>query len=255
MNNEPMNTATKPELFWTVAIVDDNGTPRIVDAEFMGQGLEVQPGATLCADDDFELSEEWIAASRQILDILPRAHHKKTVLCQVQLGGEITEYDGKHYASECTIVAVLEPENTDSLLRDYARWCALQVSHLWNPQKETLSWLSRSTLSYESYRESARMDAAKAANAAVDTLYRMKSPRYDDARDAVMAVMYAAKATMEAADVTSEAAQVAVYAASKAIYALAHTKASQGDDWKTAKENYTDQFAAELDRRACEAFR
>ena len=128
-----MNNETK--LYWHFCQVDDEGNLRLGYADGENKstlGNIVKIGETLRIEDEPILCEHGYHANRKLRDALRYAQGSKLSLCRVALGGVVLHDDDKSVASERTVIAMLDADATEKLLRDWARWCALQVIHLWD---------------------------------------------------------------------------------------------------------------------------
>ena len=134
------------------------------------------------------LCEAGLHASDDVLDALQYAPGH--TLHRVELSGEIIRDTDKLCASRRRIIASV---NAEPLLRAFARWCALQVAHLWNCPEVVQLYLATGD-------ESIRAAAWAAASAAA----------WDAARDAAWAATRAA-----ASAATSAAAWAAASAAAR----------------------------------------
>jgi hypothetical protein len=115
------------EIFWHFAQVGEDGVPRLR----YGDGREITVGGTLRIESTPVLCSVGLHASARILDALGYAQASSLALCRVTLGGTVLHDSDKSVASERTVVAMLTAAQTDALLRQFARWCALSVAHLW----------------------------------------------------------------------------------------------------------------------------
>ena len=159
----------------------------------------VTVGETITVGGTPVLCQHGLHASKRILDALEYCPVWDVALCRVELGGTIIRDTDKSVASERTIIAMLGAERTTTLLRDFARWCALQVADLWDTPQVVRQYLETGD---ETLRASARnAAAARAAWAA-------------SARDASA---WAAWAAAEAADAAAarSASWAAVWAAAR----------------------------------------
>lgn len=84
-------------------------------------------GVTLKYDGELKLCESGLHASIRIIDALKFA--PGNTICRVQCGGEVVESYDKLVCSERTVLWRVEGE---TLLRDFARQCALDLAHLWD---------------------------------------------------------------------------------------------------------------------------
>ena len=213
-------------LFWHFATVDNSGIPRLG----YGDGREVMVGETLRVEgkpihceDRRNNKAHGLHASPTIWDALGYAQGGKLVLCRVTLGGTVIHRDKKSVASERTVIAMLSVEQTDKLLHDFARWCALQVIHLWDVPNVVRQYLETGDESLRAAARAAAWDAAREAAWAA---------AWDAARAAARDAAWAA---------AREAARAAARAAAKA--------AAKAAAWAAEIERYT----AELERRGLEA--
>jgi hypothetical protein len=199
------------QLFWHFAQVDEQGVPRLG----YNDSREIKVGETLRVEGKPVLCEHGLHASAKLWGALCYAGGDRLVLCRVELGGEIQHGDNKSVANERTVVAMLSPEATEKLLRDWGRWCALQVIHLWDAPDVVRQYLETGD---ESLRAAARAAAGDAAWAA--------------ARDAAWA-----------------AAGAAAWAAGRdAAWAAARDAA-----WAAARDAEIEKHAGELERRGLAA--
>jgi hypothetical protein len=83
-------------------------------------------GATLVHDGPLVMCEAGLHASKRIIDALGYA--PGNTICRVECVGKIITDDDKLVCSERTILWRVDGEY---LLREFARWCALSVAHLW----------------------------------------------------------------------------------------------------------------------------
>ena len=118
--------------------------------------------------------ESGLHASERAIDALMYApHEREIVLCRVELAGTVVEHGDpvdKLAASERRILWRLDGEATDRVLREFARWSASQVLHLWDAPQAVRDYLDAGD---EMLREAARTAAADAAaRAAVGTAAR-----------------------------------------------------------------------------------
>lgn len=166
--------------------------------------------------------ESGLHASERAIDALRYAPpERKIVLCRVELAGTIVEHGDpvdKLVASERRILWRLDGETTDRVLREFARWSASQVLHLWDAPQVVRDYLATGD---EVLREAA-WDAAWAVQVTA----------------AEAAVWAATKkvAAWAAADAASEAAaDAAAEAAADADEVIAWATA-WGAAWKAARD-------------------
>jgi len=234
-------------LFWHFATVDNSGIPQLG----YGDGRAIAVGETLrvagdiihCEDSPDERTAHGLHASPTVWDALSYASGDTLVLCRVTLGGTVIHRGRKSVANERTVIAMLSVEQTDKLLHDFARWCALQVIHLWDAPNVVRQYLETGD---ESLRDAAR-EAARAA-------------AWDAAREAAWAAARAA-----ARDAAWAAAWEAAWAAAREAARAAARAAAWAAAWDAAREAATaaaraaardaaiKKYAAELERRGSEA--
>jgi len=116
------------ELFWHFCQIADDGKPRLG----YGDNREIVVGETLCIDQSPVLCSVGLHASKRAIDALQYAPGNNLALCRVTLGGTVIHDDDKSVATERTVVTMLDAATTERLLREFARWCALSVAHLWD---------------------------------------------------------------------------------------------------------------------------
>ena len=200
------------QYYWHFVRVDDNGTPRLG----YGDGREVRVGETLRVEGEPVLCERGLHASKRLYDALGYARGDKLSLCRVALGGTVLHDDDKSVGTERTVIAMLDADTTEKLLRDFARWCALQVIHLWDAPDVVRQYLETGD---ESLRAAAR-DAAWAA-------------AWDAARAATRAAAWDA-AWAAAWDAAWDAARDAAWAAARAAARAAAWAAAWDAAWAAA---------------------
>ena len=147
------------DIYYHFAHCDHAGTPRLA----YGDNREIKLGETLTVDLEPILCERGLHASRRIIDALGYARGSSIALCQVTLGGTVLHDDDKSVGTERTVVAMLTAEQTDELLRRFARRAALQAAHLWEMPEIVRQYLETGD---ESLRAAARAAAGAAARAA-----------------------------------------------------------------------------------------
>ena len=124
-------------------------------------GRPIPPaGEWLTHDGPLAPCESGLHASERLLDALdfaPGNHlHRVTLRGETQLHGSPVD---KLVARERRIDWTLDEAVTERVLREFARWCALQVIHLWDAPAVVREYLETGD---ESLRAAAR-DAARAA--------------------------------------------------------------------------------------------
>lgn len=149
------------DMYWHFAECDENGTPRLR----YNDGREIRVGETLTVDCEPVLCEAGLHASKRIIDAL-RYYPSNPVVTRVTLGGIVIHGDDKSVATERTVVAMLDRDTTDRILREFARWCALQVIHLWNAPDVVRQYLETGDVSLRAAAWAATTDAAWGAASA-----------------------------------------------------------------------------------------
>jgi hypothetical protein len=183
------------ETFWHFATVDGDGIPRLGYSD----GREIRVGETLTVECEPVLCEQGLHASKCIWDALGYAQGDKLALCQVTLGGTVLHDNDKSVGQERTVLVMLDADATKQLLQEFARWCALQVIHLWDAPDVVRQYLETGD---ESLRDAAWAAAGAAAWAAAGAAARAA------AGDAAGAVAW---------DAARAAARAAAGAAARAV--------------------------------------
>lgn len=183
-------------------------------------------GVWLKHDGPLVPCESGLHASERAIDALDYAPTEdRVVLCRVELRGEIVEHGNpvdKLAASERRILWRLDSETTDAVLREFSRWAARQVLHLWDAPEIVVRYLETGDESLGdaawAAAEAAAWAAAEAADAAARSAARAAAWAARDAaaRSAARAVAWAARAAAEAADAAWAAAAAAWGAADAA---------------------------------------
>lgn len=145
------------EYYWHFVQVDSDGVARLG----YDDGREVIVGETLRVEGEPVLCEHGLHASAKLWDALNYARGDRLALCRVTLGGTVLHDDTKSVGGERAVIAMLDADATEALLRGWARWCALQVIHLWDAPDVVRRYL-------ETGDESLRA-AARAADRAADS--------------------------------------------------------------------------------------
>ena len=136
-------------------------------------------GEWLSVDGDIRACSWGLHASERILDALGFA--PGSVICRVEVRGDIREHGrppDKLVARERRILWRLDAEIGGRVLREFARWAALQVIDLWDAPAVVREYLETGD---ESLRYAARSAAGPAAGDAA----------WDAARDAAWAAQNA----------------------------------------------------------------
>ena len=210
-------------LYWHFAQVDNDGIPRLGYED----GREIKVGKTLAVHAKPVLCQVGLHASAKLWDALGYANGERLALCRVTLGGTVLHDTDKSVANERTVVAMLDADATDKLLRDWGRWCALQVIHLWDAPDVVRQYLETGD---KLLRAAARAAAWAAARAA--------------AWDAAGAAAW---------DAARDAAGAAAWDAARAVAWDAAMAAARAAAWDAARAATIKEYAAELERRALEA--
>ena len=151
-------------------------------------------GEWLIHGEELIMCEKGLHASQSILDASTYA--PGTTICRVRLAGEIVEGNDKMVAAKRKILWRIDGEE---VLRAFARWCALQVLHLWDAPDVVLTYLLTGNENIRADARDAARDAARAAAWAA---------AWDAARAAARAAAWAA-----ARDAARAAARAAAWAA------------------------------------------
>ena len=165
-------------------------------------------GKKLVHERELKLCVSGLHASLDPFDALKYA--PGCLLHKVEVSGEIIVGDDKLVASERTILASID---ATKLLCDFARWCALDVAHLWDCPPLVLEYLQTGD---ESLRAAAR-DAVWAASQ--DAVWAAARAAARDAvwaasQDAARAAAWAA-ARAAAEDASQDAARAAAQGATR----------------------------------------
>ena len=143
------------DYYWHFCPVDADGVPRLGN----GDGREVRVGETLTVDGVIAPCAHGLHASEHVIDAL-RYAPSISALCRVTLGGTIMHDDDKSVATERTVVTMLDAATTERLLREFARWCALSVAHLWNMPDVVRRYLETGDETIRAATQAAFLDAA-----------------------------------------------------------------------------------------------
>ena len=162
--------------------------------ETLRDGRTIPPdGEWLEHDEDLVMCKSGLHASICLIDALKYA--PGNTICRVECDGQITKDDDKLVAERRRILWRIDGEE---LLKEFARWCALQVIHLWDVPDIVKEYLETGNediraAAWDAARAAARAaawDAARAAtgDAAWDTqnekLEEMARERHKEAADA-----------------------------------------------------------------------
>jgi hypothetical protein len=180
-----------------------------------------------------KLCESGLHASLHPLDALQYA--PGGVLCLVELGGEILHGDDKVVASRRRIVKRIDAE---PLMREFARWCALQVIELWDAPEVVRQYLTTGDESLRAAAWAAAGDAARAAAGAAAWAAAWAAARAAAGDAAGAAAWAAARAAAWAA------AGAAARAAARAAAGAAARAAAWDAAWAAAQDAQRERFAA-----------
>ncbi len=128
-------------------------------------------GVTLRHDSDLIMCQTGLHASVNIMDALKYAPGH--TICRVRVEGR--EEQGHDDKLVCRSRTILWRIDGEQILRDFARWCALQVVHLWDAPAVAKKYLETGK---KELRDAAWAAAGAAAGAAAQAAAR------DAARDA-----------------------------------------------------------------------
>ena len=128
------------------------------DRTMQYSGDLVEVGKTYVFDGDPKLCEQGYHASLRAIDAL--AYSPGPVICRVRMGGEIVTGDDKLVANERHVIWMSDATET---LREFARWCALEVAHLWDMPAGVRQYLETGDESLRAAAWDAARDAARAA--------------------------------------------------------------------------------------------
>ena len=172
-----------------------------------GDNRVVEVGVPVTIEGDPILCEHGLHASRRIIDALLYIPGDDVALCEVTLGGIVLHGNDKSVGTERTIVRMLTVEQTDVLLREFARWCALSVAHLWDMPAIVREYLETGD---KSKREAAQAAAGAGVSAAAGAAAwsAARAAAWDSARAAAGAAAWdSARAAARAAAAMAAAAE------------------------------------------------
>lgn len=108
------------------------------DSQKLRDGRTAPPdGEVLAHDGPVVPCKSGLHASEDIFDAL--LYSPGHILCRVECWGTTRK---EHDKLACDRRRILWRINTGPLLRQWARWCALQFAHLWNPPKVVMDFLT-----------------------------------------------------------------------------------------------------------------
>jgi hypothetical protein len=181
-------------------------------------------GELLVHDGEVRLCAQGLHASIDAFDALQYA--PGNTLCLVELSGTIVRGDDKVAASERRIIKRIDAE---PLMREFARWSALQVIELWDAPDVVRQYL---TTGDESLRDAARAAARAAARDAAWAAAR------EAAWDAAWAAAWAA---------ARDAAWAAAWAAARDAAWAAAREAARDAAWDAQRERFNKMVRGAFD--------
>ena len=235
----------------------------------LGHGDErlIVVGETLTVAGPIFMCGHGLHACARLLDAL--AYANGTVICEVILGADAYTEDDKSVSSSRTCIAMTTPEVGERILRNFARWCALDVAHLWDMPEDVRQYLETGDESVRSAAETAAWTAARAAaeaaaEAAGEAAIRAAawtaaeaaacSAAWTAARSAAEAAARSAgeAAARSAADLTAEAA---ARSAAEAAAWTAGEAAAWSAAWSAAEAAVRERYSARLEEMIRETWR
>ena len=126
-----------------------------------GNGQRVRVGRKIIYGGDLKLCVSGLHASRRPIDALE--YITGPILCRVRCDGTIIEDTDKLVCSERTVLYWFD---ASVMLRAFARRCALDVIHLWNPPEVVVRYLKTGDKDIRDAAGAAARAAASAAGAA-----------------------------------------------------------------------------------------
>jgi hypothetical protein len=183
-----------------------------------GDGRKIALGTTHKVEGPPVLRKHGLHASVQLVDAL--RYSASGILYEVELSGEIFEGDDKCAATERTYIrGGIDLSDT---FREFARWCALSVAHLWDMPAVVREYLETGDESKRTAARAAALDAEweaarYAARAAAWAIARAAAwdAAWDAALDAALAAALDA-ALAAALDAALDAAWAAALEAARA---------------------------------------
>lgn len=121
-------------------------------------GRKLVVGETIIHEGPLNLCRSGLHASEHVIDALSYA--PGSIVCRVVMGGKILYDTDKLVATKRTVLWAI---NAAEILRAFARWCALQVIHLWDPPGIVRRWLETGDESILAAARDAVRDAVRAA--------------------------------------------------------------------------------------------
>ena len=203
----------------------------------LGHGDErlIVVGETLTVAGPIFMCWNGLHACERLIDAL--AYANGTVICEVILGADAYTEADKSVSSSRTCIAMTTPEVGERILRNFARWCALDVAHLWDMPKDVRQYLETGDESVRSAAETAAWTAARAAaEAAAEAAARAAGEA----------------AARSAADLTAEAA---ARSAAEAAAWTAGEAAAWSAAWSAAEAAVRERYSARLEEMIRETWR
>ena len=231
----------------------------------LGHGDErlIVVGETLTVAGPIFMCWNGLHACERLIDAL--AYANGTVICEVILGADAYTEADKSVSTSRTCIAMTTPEVGERILRNFARWCALDVAHLWDMPKDVRQYLETGDESVRSAAETAAWTAARAAaEAAAEAAARAAawtaaeaaacSAAWTAARSAAEAAARSAgeAAARSAADLTAEAA---ARSAAEAAAWTAGEAAAWSAAWSAAEAAVRERYSARLEEMIRETWR
>ena len=129
----------------------------------LGHGDErlIVVGETLTVAGPIFMCWNGLHACERLIDAL--AYANGTVICEVILGADAYTEADKSVSTSRTCIAMTTPEVGERILRNFARWCALDVAHLWDMPKDVRQYLETGDESVRAAAETAAWTAAGSA--------------------------------------------------------------------------------------------
>ena len=132
--------------------------------EKLGDGRPIPPdGEWLVHDGELVMCESGLHASVRLIDALIYA--PGNTICRVEVDGEILHDDDKLVAEKRKILWRIEGEQ---VLTAFARWCALQVVHLWDAPDVVIKYLTTGNENTRAAASDAARYAARSAARSAD---------------------------------------------------------------------------------------
>ncbi len=223
----------------------------------LGHGDErlIVVGETLTVAGPIFMCGHGLHACARLLDAL--AYANGTVICEVALGADAYTEADKSVSSSRTCIAMTSPEEGERILRNFARWCALDVAHLWDMPEDVRQYLETGDESVRSAAETTAWIAAGAAGeAAIRSAARSAAwsagEAAGDAAAETAARSAAEAAARSAADLTAEAA---ARSAAEAAAWTAGEAAAWSAAWSAAEAAVRERYSAKLEEMIRETWR